>query len=118
MKSTVKTNKTILDLYYNLAGLKWNGEGYAISYFPKNKQVRSCGINSQHVPEISDPCDKFKLPKKVLSTLDVINRYAEIHTDNHLTLHASMALRKKVTFYSPPLPYKIEFFNNGKQVEI
>ncbi len=113
---TINTNKNILDLYYGLADLKWHGEGYGLSYYPKSKQIAECGKIGVNIPV--DDCDAFKLPRKLLPKFDTINKYSHIHTDDLFVLHAGLALRKNITFYSKPLSYKLEFFKKGKLVTV
>jgi hypothetical protein len=103
----ISTNKSILDLYYGLAGMKWKGEGYGLSYYPRTKQNQETGI-------YLEDNQNFSVPKKLFGCFDTINRFSEIVTDDLFVLHASLALRKKTVFVSDPLPYKIYFFNNGK----
>ncbi len=115
MTGKVKTNKTVLNLYYNLAGMKWKGEGYGISYYPRTKQTKQCGrylIHGNYTAE--EKCESFKLPKELLKKFDVINQFSEIITDDEFSLHASLALRKHTTFISEELSYKMEFFRKGK----
>ncbi len=110
IKSNLTTNKTILDLYYGLAGLEWKGEGYGLSYYPRSRQKFDCGYYSR---QKIDNCRRIDLPSDLLQKFDVLNRYAHIITDDLFTLHASLSLRKEVTFTSK-LPYRIEFFGKGR----
>jgi len=118
LNGRTKTKKTILDLYYSLVEMQWHGEGYGLNYYPKNRQTKECGkyftSNIKDLPQ----CSKIKLPKKLLAKLDSINQFNEILTDDLFVLHAAIALKKKVSFYSRPLPYCIEFFKNGKLIII
>lgn len=116
-RGEINTNKNILDLYYGLADLNWHGEGYGLSYYPKSKQVSGCGKFGTNLPSIDD-CPSFTLPRKLLPKFDTINKYSDIHTDDLFVLHAGLALRKNITFYSKPMSYKIEFFKKGKLVTV
>ncbi len=108
----ISTNKTILQLYYDLVGLKWRGEGYGLSYYPKTKQREKCGaFLTQYQGEL-DNCTKIKMPTRILDRLDTVNRFAHVVTDDLLTAHSSIALRKNCTFFSN-LPYRLEFFGRG-----
>lgn len=115
INNKLKTNKTILDIYYNLCGLRWDGEGYGLSYFPKTKQAKEYGkyIESRNItclyPEI-------KISKNILQTFDSINEYKDIHTDNEFIVHSSIALKKNITFYSNTINYQIEYFKKGQTV--
>ncbi len=107
----ISTKKTALQLYYDLAGLRWRGEGYGLSYYPKTRQTEPCG---SFVTDCNEPenCSRIKMPKGTLDKLDTINRYAEIITDNLFVAHASIALRKQCTLMAD-LPYQMEFFGRG-----
>lgn len=104
------TNKTSLQLYYDLVGLRWQGEGYGLSYYPQTKQTMECGAYLDG--DLPDDCPRIKMPSKVLFRLDVLNKYASIYTDDVFTAHASIALRKQC-YFTEKLPYQIEFFGKG-----
>ena len=107
----ISTNKTALQLYYDLVGLRWRGEGYGLSYYPKVRQTDQRGAFMTLYDE-PDDCSKIKMPKEALDKLDTLNRYAEIVTDDIFSAHASVALRKKCTLISN-VPYQMEFFGRG-----
>ncbi|KKM78723.1 hypothetical protein LCGC14_1357100 [marine sediment metagenome] len=104
MSGQAVTRKTILDLYYSLANMKWKGEGYGLSYYPKTKQTKNVGAYCHS----EQSAEKFKLPKDLLNQFDTINQFSHIITDDLFVLHASLALRKKVTF-TETLPYNLNF---------
>jgi len=106
IKGEIKTNKTALDLYYSLIGSKWKGEGYGLSYYPRNKQSKECG--TYLIDETIPDCDLISLPDEFLPKFDTLNQFAQIVTDDIFVLHAGLALRKKVTFRGD-LPYKPNF---------
>lgn len=110
------TNRSILDIYYDLVDLNWRGEGYGLSYYPKTRQNKDCGkfIDAS----IDVDCETIKLPPSILRQLDVLNQYATIVTDSLFVLHASLALRKHVKFYTSNLPYRIEYFKNGETIDL
>lgn len=101
----LKTNKTILDMYYGLAGIKWRGEGYGLSYYPTIKQTKQVGICAE---QINEPGEIFKASNDYLETFDIINQYKKIITDKLFVAHAALALRKKVVFRGS-IPYKLNF---------
>ena len=104
------TNKTALQLYYDLAGLQWKGEGYGLSYYPKVRQTEQCGA---FMEEYNEPnCSNIDMPTEILNRLDTINRYEEIVTDDVFTAHASIALRKQCILVAN-LSYQMEFFGKG-----
>lgn len=105
MNYDITTNKTVLDMYYSLADLKWGGEGYGLSYYPKLKQNKKYGIFAEKEDENYEEID---MPNDLLRRFDVINQYEQIKTDDLFTLHASLALRKKAIFCEK-LPYKLNF---------
>lgn len=107
----ISTKQTALQLYYDLVGLQWRGEGYGLSYYPKVKQTQQCGA-FMTVYDQPDNCFKIKMPKRTLDKLDTINRYAEIITDDIFSGHAAIALRKQCTLVAN-LPYQMEFFGKG-----
>lgn len=108
----ISTKKTLLQMYYDLADLRWRGEGYGLTYYPRVKQTEKCGLylidNDQEVVD----CTKIKMPRPILKRLDIVNKYAEIVTNDLFTAHASIALRKKCTLIMD-LPYQMEFFGRG-----
>lgn len=109
----IATKKTLLQIYYDLANLRWKGEGYGLSYYPRNKQIEKCGIFAEKSHLNDEEGTKICLPNKVLGQLDLINKFASIVTDDLYVAHASIALRKYCTFISE-LPYQMEFFGKGK----
>lgn len=112
----ISTKKTALQLYYDLVGLRWRGEGYGLSYYPKVRQTERCG-SFMTTYEEPDNCSRIKMPKGALDKLDTINRYAEIITDDVFSAHAAIALRKQCTLISD-LPYQMEFFGRGSQKKV
>ena len=107
----ISTKKTALQLYYDLVGLRWRGEGYGLSYYPKTRQAERCGAFMTIYDE-PDNCSKIKMPDKVLNRLDALNKYTKIITDDIFSAHASIALRKQCTLIGN-LPYQMEFFGKG-----
>lgn len=117
MTNEISTRKNILDLYFSLAGLKWAGEGYGLSYYPRKKKEKATGIYLDMEVEVEDAVP-IQLPHKLLPRFDAINQYETIHTDDLFVAHSGIALRKYVHFYCKSLPYEIEFFKKGRQVRI
>jgi len=108
MYGGLKTNRHVLDLYYSLADLKWQGEGYGLSYYPRTKQNKNTGVY------LSDD-QSMRMPDKLLGKMDSINEFAEVVTDDLFVCHAAIALRKKVTLEKIDLCYRICFFGKGLQ---
>ena len=99
LSGKVKTNKTVLDLYYSLAEMHWKGEGYGLSYYPKLKQTKKCGTylhTDFRTDNEDEDCEEIELPRQFLDRFDVLNQYATIITDDLFVLHAGLALKKKV----------------------
>ena len=116
MSGDVTTHKTILDLYFSLAGLKWTGEGYGLSYYPCKRQEKGDGTYLSQDVEVKGS-SPIKLPRQLLAKFDTINQFREIHTDDLFVAHAGIALRKTIHFYAD-LPYELEFFKKGRQVHL
>ncbi len=113
----ITTNKTILQMTYDVAGLNWRGEGYGLNYYPSTKQIHGKGQCFTHHRSRIVGYSYFKKNKNPLDHLNSINKYSEIMTDDLFTAHASIALRKHCTFVRS-LPYQIEFFGKGELKEM
>ena len=121
-----KTNKNIFQLYYKLSGLKWRGEGYDFSYFPKARtKGYTTGIAVVNANLRSYVIDKLKLDlskvwnipykKNIYKKLDEINRCPSIVTDDFFTLNLALYLRKNVYFLETAnINMQIELFGSGK----
>ena len=110
ISGNISTRKTILDIYYSLADMKWQGEGYGLSYYPRQKQTKQTGICCQSSEPNFDG-EKFSIPSDFLSGFDIINQYATIVTDDLLVAHMALSLRKKVEF-TQQLSYTLNFESN------
>ena len=124
-----KTNLNIFQIYYNLCNVMWKGEGYNISYYPRNKSKKNrIGIavaNTNLRNYVADNLDLYNLKNKklwhipykknIFKRMDEINRCEQIITDDYLTFHLSLFLRKYVYFLKT-IPYniKLEFFKQGE----
>lgn len=125
-----KSDKHALQVLYRLCGLTWRGEGYDLSYFPKNKtNKRKTGIaisNNALRQFVKNNLqlqmtEMYPVPMKqnLLRRIDEINRYLYIITDDLFTLHASVALRKNVEFLDTiGINTRIEFFGQGNYYRI
>jgi len=102
------TNRTVLDVYYGLAGMAWQGEGYGLSYYPRKKQCKETGIFLHENIEKATEGEHINMPKKMFDKFDTLNEYRQIITDDLFALHASLALRKEVLFCKPT-PYNLNF---------
>jgi len=123
-------NMNIFQMYYALAGMTWKGEGYNIGYYPKSKSKKNkAGIAVAHanlrnylIEEIKlDSMKLWYIPhkKNIFKRMDEINKCSKIITDDILTLHLSLALKKYVYFLkTTPTNTKIEFFGSGEIYEV
>ena len=127
-ESTVDFN--VFQMYYKLSGLTWKGEGYNLGYFPKNKAkskrvgiaVAHAGLRNYVADEINlDSMKIWYIPykKNIFKRMDEINRCKKIITDDFLTLHLSLYLRKYVYFLQTmPSSTKIELFKSGEIYQV
>lgn len=123
-------NLSYLQLLYKLIGDTWRGEGYDLNYYPRSRSKRKrVGIAVAHanlrnyVYEHFD-LDSFKLwnipyKKNIFKRMDEINKCKRIVTDDLLTFHLAMALRKYVYFLEiVPHNFKLEMFGNGEVYKV
>lgn len=126
----VSIDKSLFEIYYDLANFSWRGEGYDFKYYPKNKtKERRLGISiiNNKLNEYLDNhfvvpfMKKWNVPykKNLFKKLDEINRCSRIVTDDFLTLQLALYLRKYVYFLKY-IDYnlKIELFNNGQIINV
>lgn len=114
-----------LQLYFHLSGLTWKGEGYDINYYPRTKakknRIGMSAVNANlrnYVLDNLEVDDKkiWYIPykKNIFKKMDEINRCKKIITDDLLTFHLALAMRKYV-YYLKTYPHtlRLETFNNG-----
>ena len=127
-ESPLKMN--LFQIYFRIAHMSWRGEGYDINYYPKcrskknrvglsiaNANLRNF-VNEQLNLEMSK---LWVVPykKNVFRRMDEINKCKTIITDDLLTLHAAVALKKSVFFLKTmPISFQMEFFGNGKVYDV
>ena len=134
-ESVIKGDKQMkgmntFQMYYKLAGMTWKGEGYDIGYYPRSKSKKSragvavanANLRNYLSDELSlDSMKLWHIPYKnnVFKRMDEINKCSKIVTDDMLTLHLALSLRKYVYFLkTTPMNTKIEFFGNGEIYEV
>jgi len=116
----------VFQLYFILCGMTWNGEGYDIRYYPKTKtksnkigvSVANANIRNYILDNLD--IDKKKIwyipyKKNIFKRMDEINRCKKIITDDLITFHLAMSMRKYVYYLETfPLTVKLELFNSGE----
>lgn len=130
MHKGVHSDKNILQVFYKLCGLVWKGEGYDLTYYPKNRTNKNrTGIAISHDAlrqfvknnlrlQMSETCS-VPIRKNIFKRMDEINRCMYIITDDLFILHSSIALRKNVEFLDTTgLTARIEFFGKGNYYRI
>lgn len=124
------SERNILQILFRIAGLRWKGEGYDLTYYPKNKMKKNkTGIAirdddlRQYVKNNLNlkNSDIWHVPlkKNLLKRIDEINRCKRIVTDDLFTVHVSIAMRKHVEFIDKKrLNINMEFFGNGNHIRL
>jgi len=115
-----------LQLYFYLSGMTWKGEGYNIDYYPRTKTKKNrIGMSVAHANLRNYVSDNLEIDdnkiwhipykKNIFKRMDEINRCKKIITDDILTLHLALALRKYV-YYLETYPHtlRLELFKNGQ----
>jgi len=119
-------NMNIFQLYFILSGLTWSGEGYDIRYYPKTKvksnkigvSVANANIRNYVLDNLD--IDKKKIwyvpyKKNIFKRMDEINRCKKIITDDLITFHLAMSMKKYVYYLETfSLSTKLELFNSGE----
>lgn len=123
-------NMNIFQLYYNLCGLTWRGEGYDIPYYPRSKQkknrigisVSNANLRNYVLDNLEiDNGKKWYVPykKNIFKRMDEINYCEKIITDDLIVFHLSMALKKYVYFLDTyPKSFKLEMFGRGEMCSV
>lgn len=120
-----KTEKNFFQILYRFCGITWKGEGYDLSYYPKNRAKKNTiglsiyneglrGFVKNNLQITGVDVSVVPCRKSLLKKMDEINRHMYVITDDLFSLHASIALRKEVEFLDTTgLQYRIEFFSKG-----
>lgn len=120
-----KTHKNIFQIYFNLAGLKWRGEGYDFHYHPKSRSGKNrtglaiANTNLRHyvIEKLELEASRvWYVPFKqnIFRKMDEINKCQQIITDDLFTMNVSVYLRKNIYFLKTiPYNFKLEFFGKG-----
>ena len=124
------TKKSLFEIYYDLANMKWKGEGYDFTYYPKNRSKDNrvgLALSNNNLKNFIDTnvktyvSNKWYVPNKknIFKKLDEINRCETIITDDLLILNLSLYLRKYVFYLkTTPVNTRIELFKSGEIFEI
>lgn len=120
-----QTKSNLFQLIFNLAGYTWQGEGYHLPYFPRNKTkkyltglvIRDQLLRSYIRDNIKLSQSKtYTVPFKrdILKQIDEMNRCKNIVTDDFGIMHLGLALRKGVEMIVKRKPsFEIEMFGSG-----
>ena len=119
------TDQNIFQIYYNLAGLKWAGEGFDLHYYPQNKSksnkvgLAMSNIKLRDFVNTNLTLKELRLwyvpyRKNFFKKVDEINRCKSIITDDLYSLNIALALRKEIYFLETvKFNFKLEFFGKG-----
>jgi hypothetical protein len=125
-----RSTMSVFRIYFRLAGLSWRGESYGFRYYPKTKsRAKTAGIAVAHSNLrffVNENLDLSSMRVSIASNkrnlfrrLDELNRFSEIVTDDMLTMHLAVFLRKYVHFLQTySLNTQPEFFGAGRIYEV
>lgn len=125
-----KTSKHVLQILFKLAGLKWRGEGYDLTYYPRNKMSKTktgVAVDDDSLRQFIwdnlhlEYSKLWHVPMKqnLLKRIDEINRVKRIITNDWFCLHAAIALKKHVEFVdNQNYNMSVEFFGSGNHYRI
>ena len=121
-----KSNLNAFQLYFKMAGMNWRGESYDLKYYPSTRSKKNrTGLAVAHAKLRRYVNDNLDIDKKrawiipfknnLFKQMDEINRCAQVVTDDLLTMHMAVYLRKQVHYISAvDINVKPEFFGKGK----
>ena len=120
-----KCSKSLFQVYNNLSGMTWRGNGSSLQYYPKSRCKKNrIGLAVANANLRSFIIDKLRLDsgrvwvvpfrKNMFRKMDELNKCGKIITDDFATLNASLFLRKESHFLKAvPHNMKIEMFGSG-----
>ena len=116
----------IFQLYFILSGLIWRGEGYDIRHYPKTKaKANKIGVSVANANIRNYVLDNLKIDNKkiwyipykknIFKRMDEINKCKKIITDDLITFHLAISMRKYVYYLETfQLSTKLELFDRGE----
>lgn len=122
----IPTKANLFQLLFSLADMTWQGEGYALGYFPRNRSrktlagvaVKEARLRRFILNNLSlEKSRLWQIPfkKNILKHIDEVNRCRQIVTDDSTTLHVALALRKSVEYVVDRDPtFSVEMFGSGR----
>jgi hypothetical protein len=125
------SSSNLFSLYAKLAELKWQGEMFDLSYFPRSKShknligifVENEKINKYVIENLFIENGKFekgKFKQNFFKQVDEVNKYELIVTDDLLLLQIAVFLKKKNVYFLKTIPYNfnLKFSNNIEIVPV
>jgi hypothetical protein len=121
----VPTDANLFQLTFGLAGETWQGEGYWLPYFPRNrtrKSLAGVAIRDERVRRYIyanlelDRTRLWQIPFKqnILKQIDETNRCKNVITDDFAVFNIALALHKNVEYLIQRRPaFKLELFGSG-----
>jgi hypothetical protein len=121
----IPTDANLFQLVFGLAGRTWQGEGYCLQYFPRNRTRHSLTGVAMKDDRIRnyiysnlklDKTRLWKIPFKhnILKQIDETNRCKSIITDDFVIFNIALSLRKNVEYIiRKPPAFKLELFGSG-----
>lgn len=122
------TSMSSVQIYHRLIGKKWEGTGYDIGYYPKTKSnkkksgifisntnLKHYCLSSLYKDDKNNNLWIIPFKNSLFKKMDEINKCGSIVTDDLVTMHLSIYLRKYVYFLETlPQSTRYEFFGKGQ----
>jgi len=131
LSGTTKSKKNIFQIYYSIVDKIWKGEGYSIEYHPKKLEEKDASgvflsdkkieksIKSNLTAKDIQYDNIYFSEEYIINSINNINRYENIITDDLDVCSIANILRKNIYFLDTGLSNcKIEFFGKGKIFKI
>jgi hypothetical protein len=120
----VPSDNNLFQLVYGMAGVTWDGEGYGLTYHPRNRQKKSLtglcvkdaalrGFITDNL-RVKGQVRHLPIKQNTIKQVDEINRCKRLITDDEGCMHIGLALHKHVEYIARRLPpYPIHMFGSG-----